>query len=138
MNSSGLVLLPTIKRCSHISESEVELALCIPENLGFFKGHFEQLAIVPGVTQIHWAVYYMSHYLKQNCVVDANNSSLQRIQHSHGFYQMQAIKFKRLIFPNTSVQLSLQLADEGNKLYFRYYSADQEFSSGRLYFHAHE
>ncbi len=44
----------------------IVLALRIPEGLAYFSGHFDEVAIVPGVTQIQWAVHYARQYLALN------------------------------------------------------------------------
>lgn len=137
MNNPGRILWPVLQGCQYQDDQQVDLELLIPQDLAFFEGHFEQMAIVPGVIQIHWAVYYARQYLMQNHHTDPRHGSSD-VSDTHtslgGFYQMQAIKFKSLLLPNAAIHLELRLTDDNNKLYFRYYSSDQEFSSGRLYF----
>ncbi len=135
--SSDSILFPEVISESFSNHSEVDLEICIPETLAFFDGHFDQIAIVPGVTQIHWAVHYACQYLGERVRHDPVNTSTELLAGQNclqGFYQMQVVKFKSLILPNAVIHLGLHFTTAGNKLYFRYYSQDQEYSSGRLYF----
>ncbi|MEE9345302.1 MAG: AMP-dependent synthetase [Methylococcales bacterium] len=135
MSNSDLILLPVFKQAAYLDGNEVILELFIPDDLAYFNGHFDRIAVVPGVTQIHWVVHYARLHIEK--FVDANQAPKASIvQHTafDSFYQMQVIKFKSLILPGTTVHLSLRLVDDGSKLYFRFYSETQEFSSGRLYF----
>jgi 3-hydroxymyristoyl/3-hydroxydecanoyl-(acyl carrier protein) dehydratase len=95
------------------------LSLCIPQNLAYFSGHFEQVPIVPGVVQIQWAVHYAQRYL-----------GLQAV-----FSHMEAVKFKELLLPDQHFELSLRYPPRACKLEFRYHSETREYSSGRIYFH---
>ncbi len=141
MSNVDLTLFPVLQRVTLLDNNEVVLELFIPEKLAYLNGHFDQIAIVPGVTQIQWAVYYAQQHIDK--LVDTHQStnalSVEQIL-ADGFYEMQVIKFKSLIFPKTTIQLSLRLVDDsnkvddGSKLYFKFYSDTQEFSSGRLYF----
>ncbi len=95
------------------------LALRIPEGLAYFKGHFDEVPIVPGVAQIQWAVHYARQYLGL----------------SRSFSHMEAIKFKGLLLPGQRLELVLRYLDQANKLEFCYRSETAEYSSGRIYFH---
>ena len=135
MSNPDLVLLPVFKQTAYLDGNEVILELFIPDDLAYFNGHFDRIAVVPGVTQIHWVVHYARLHIEK--LVDADQAPKSSIvQHTvlDGFYQMQVIKFKSLILPKTTIHLSLRLVDDSSKLYFRFYSETQEFSSGRLYF----
>ncbi|MEE9426311.1 MAG: AMP-dependent synthetase [Methylococcales bacterium] len=135
MSKPDLTLFPVLKGTRRLDSNEVVLELFIPEELAYLNGHFDQIAIVPGVTQIHWAVYYAQQNF--NKLIDAhqltNVLSAEQTPFD-GFYEMQVIKFKSLIFPKTTINLNLRFIDDSKKLYFRFYSETQEFSSGRLYF----
>lgn len=97
----------------------IVLALRIPEGLAYFSGHFDEVAIVPGVTQIQWAVHYARQYL-----------ALNRI-----FSHMEVVKFKELLLPGQRLELTLHYQRTGCKLNFCYRSETTEYSSGRIYFH---
>jgi len=95
------------------------LALRIPEGLAYFAGHFDEVSVVPGVTQIQWAVHYARQYLGLN----------------RAFSHMEVVKFKELLLPGQRLDLSLCYQETGCKLSFCYRSEATEFSSGRIYFH---
>jgi len=114
------VLLPDLLD-SQTAPDGVILNLRIPENLAYFAGHFDEIAVVPGVVQIQWAVHYAKHYLGANKV----------------FSHMEAVKFKDLLLPGQQLQLELRYSQAAGKLEFCYRAAAGEFSSGRIYFHEH-
>jgi 3-hydroxymyristoyl/3-hydroxydecanoyl-(acyl carrier protein) dehydratase len=95
------------------------LALRIPKDLTYFMGHFEEIAVVPGVVQIQWAVHYARQYL-----------SLTR-----AFSHMESVKFKELLLPGQELELELHYLQQTGKLTFCYRSPACEYSSGRIYFH---
>ncbi|MCH9698424.1 MAG: hypothetical protein K0U68_10000 [Gammaproteobacteria bacterium] len=140
MSECVQICFPEPQRIMTISKLERQLELLIPRDLAYVNGHFEQLSIVPGVTQVHWAVHYARQCFS-NCDNSANtdrfsNDSTNK-QLLTGFYQMQSVKFKRLMTPECAVSLDLRVTDSFQKLYFKFYTDDQEFSSGRLYFNPH-
>ncbi|WP_428195219.1 3-hydroxyacyl-ACP dehydratase [Aliivibrio kagoshimensis] len=94
----------------------VILTLHIDDDIVDFKGHFPQQPILPGVTQIDWAIYYAAGLL---------GAPTQ-------FMGMEVIKFQNAILPNLRLQLHLSWLAEKNKLYFHYLSADGVHSSGRI------
>lgn len=114
----SLILFPDILGEKPEAEGIV-LALRIPEGLAYFSGHFDEVAIVPGVTQIQWAVHYARQYL-----------ALNRI-----FSHMEVVKFKELLLPGQRLELTLHYQRTGCKLNFCYRSETTEYSSGRIYFH---
>jgi 3-hydroxymyristoyl/3-hydroxydecanoyl-(acyl carrier protein) dehydratase len=95
------------------------LALRIPEGLTYFAGHFDEVSVVPGVTQIQWAVHYARQHLGLKCI----------------FSHMEVVKFKELLLPGQRLNLCLCYQEAGCKLSFSYQSEATEFSSGRIYFH---
>lgn len=112
------MLYPDIIASRRVADGIV-LSLCIPQNLAYFAGHFEQIPIVPGVVQIQWAIHYAQGHLNLNTA----------------FSHMEAVKFKELLLPEQQFELSLRFLKAARKLEFRYYSLDAEYSSGRIYFH---
>lgn len=101
------------------TDDGVILNLRIPENLAYFDGHFDEIAIVPGVAQIQWAVHYARQYLGLE----------------HVFSHMESVKFKELLLPGQECQLGLRYLEGTCKLEFWYRSESREYSSGRIYFH---
>jgi 3-hydroxymyristoyl/3-hydroxydecanoyl-(acyl carrier protein) dehydratase len=114
------VLLPELLD-NHPTTDGVILNLRIPENLAYFAGHFDEIAVVPGVVQIQWAAHYARDYLG----VDQT------------FSHMEAVKFKDLLLPGQQLELELRYLEPTCKLEFCYRAAEGEFSSGRIYFHDH-
>lgn len=97
-----------------------ELVLRIDPHLADFEGHFPSYPILPGVTQIDWAVYFGEHVLGTPTV----------------FAGMEVIKFQEPIQPNKDVLLTLSWNSEKGKLQFSYTSKGEEtdvtHSSGRI------
>ncbi|GGB81012.1 AMP-binding protein [Marinobacterium zhoushanense] len=94
------------------------LVLRIPAELIYFDGHFAGNPILPGITQVHWAV----HYGRQLFGTDGD------------FGRLEVVKFQQVIFPESQVSLELEYSAEKNKLGFRYYSDKGVHSSGRICF----
>jgi 3-hydroxymyristoyl/3-hydroxydecanoyl-(acyl carrier protein) dehydratase len=113
-----VVLLPEVLGVQTTEDGAI-LTLLIPNDLAYFDGHFDQIAIVPGVTQIQWAVHYARQYLGLTLV----------------FSHMESVKFKELLLPGQRCELGLRYMKQVFKLEFRYRSENAEYSSGRLYFH---
>ena len=114
------VLLPEVLGIERTDDGAM-LSLRIPDDLAYFDGHFDQVAIVPGVAQIQWAVHYARQYL-----------GLVQV-----FSHMESVKFKELLLPGQHLQLSLLYLQAARKLEFSYRSEAAEYSSGRIYFHDH-
>lgn len=113
------VLLPEILS-EQPSEKGIVLDLRIPEGLTYFEGHFDQIAVVPGVVQVHWA----AHYGREKLGVDLP------------FSHMEAIKFRDIMIPNQYLQLILGFRCSDLRLEFSFQNTDTYYSSGRIYFHA--
>jgi 3-hydroxymyristoyl/3-hydroxydecanoyl-(acyl carrier protein) dehydratase len=116
--ASQAVLLPEVLTETPLADGAV-LALRIPETLAYFKGHFDEIAVVPGVVQIQWAVHYARQHMELNLA----------------FSHMEAVKFKDLLLPGQLAELHLRYPGAGRKLEFCYRSERSEYSSGRIYFH---
>ena len=84
------LLFPEILGEKRATEGMV-LALRIPEGLAYFAGHFDEIAVVPGVVQIQWAVHYARHYLGVTGT----------------FSQMEVIKFKELLLPGQCLEVTV-------------------------------
>ncbi|MEP3244214.1 MAG: AMP-binding protein [Sneathiella sp.] len=94
----------------------------LPVDLDFFKGHFTDLPVLPGVVQVHWAV-------QKSVEVFDLPAQPQKIE---------KLKFRQLMFPDTEATLFLDQKKPG-KVHFLYYSLDKsnnrvEHSSGVLAF----
>lgn len=109
------VLFPEVDHVEH-SEDTLTLSLTIPESVYYFSGHFPQASILPGVVQVHWALYYINQYFSMQ-VID--------------YKSVDVLKFQLVIKPNSQLKLCItKLSD--NKFSFSYRSENGSHSSGRV------
>lgn len=109
------MMLP--EKCLHqLTDNQVVLQFQLPSDLFWFQGHFPEQAILPGVTQIH----FVMHYAKTLLNIDLP------------FKGMDVIKFQRPIFPNETVELTIQWSPDNHKLNFQYQCNGITASSGRI------
>jgi acyl-coenzyme A synthetase/AMP-(fatty) acid ligase len=100
------------------SAAQLELDLHVPPDLVYFDGHFDGAPVLPGVTQIDWAIRYGREYL-----------------HVEGaFVRLEAIKFHRLIHPGATVRLRLDWRAAIASLRFTIDSDAGRHASGRVVF----
>ncbi len=97
-------------------ETSCVLELQVPEPLIFCDGHFAEKAIVPGVVQTGWVLYFASQVLQLNC----------RIR------RMEAIKFQATLCPGDVFTLLLEWKEAKQKLSFTLKGDNKKFSSGRF------
>ncbi len=100
------------------SEDRVELNLVIPGALLYFRGHFPDFAILPGIVQLDWAIQYAVHYFALGA---ASPNTIR-------------IKFRKPIRPNHRVMLSLKHLHARGGLEFNYADAEGACSSGQIGF----
>lgn len=111
--------LPTI-----LSETRagnvLTLQLAMDHSLEVFKGHFEQLPIVPGIAQVDWALRF-------------GHAHLGLPLHSR---QLLNLKFLRVIRSGTEVWLELapDVLPHAAKLVFRFSDALGTYSQGTVVF----
>jgi 3-hydroxymyristoyl/3-hydroxydecanoyl-(acyl carrier protein) dehydratase len=99
-----------------IAASRVELSLAISHDLIYFRGHFPNFAILPGVVQIEWVMGYAKrHFPLEN--VSAGNLR---------------VKFRRPILPGDRLLLTLDYQPLRNQLEFTYAGPTGIASSGRI------
>jgi acyl-CoA synthetase (AMP-forming)/AMP-acid ligase II len=98
-----------------ISEDSAVLELAFVKDAIYFRGHFPGFPILPGVTQIHFVVYWARKYL----LPDLQPKRITRL------------KFSNILTPSENCTLSLVRKD--NKVSFRYYKGDKTYSSGELH-----
>ncbi|MBC8413053.1 acyl-CoA synthetase [bacterium] len=96
----------------------LHITLEIPQDLFYFKGHFTDSPIVPGVVQIDWAIMFARRYMKLSDL----------------FEKMENIKFKAVIKPRTIITLKLNKSVDRSKVQFEFSSDYGIHSSGRIYF----
>ncbi|EAS45471.1 3-hydroxyacyl-ACP dehydratase [Photobacterium profundum] len=106
---------PTII-AQRISDNSAVLTLKADADILDFQGHFSSHPLLPGVTQIDWAMHYGQTLLHANPL----------------FAGMEVVKFQEPILPDSTVELSLTWSDEKQKLHFVYTSDKGTHSSGRI------
>lgn len=98
------------------TDSEAEIAFTLPDDLIFFKGHFPDRAILPGVAQTHMAVL-IAQKLWGDWPSDTN---------------LQKLKFKRVLLPGDAVILKLKRDAAIGRLSFVYRFRDIDASQGEI------
>lgn len=99
-----------------LSVNKASLTLQIDPQLICFSGHFPHYPLLPGVTQIDWAIFYGKKLLNTG---------------GH-FAGMEVIKFQEPILPASIIELTLTWDAAKQKLHFCYHSASGQHSSGRI------
>jgi 3-hydroxymyristoyl/3-hydroxydecanoyl-(acyl carrier protein) dehydratase len=96
--------------------SGIEYRLDIGPELYWFRGHFPGNAILPGVVQVHWAIYFGANlgYAPED------------------FTGLARIKFKNVVRAPTI--LNLELVAKGRGLEFTYTACDTLHSTGTIRF----
>jgi acyl-CoA synthetase (AMP-forming)/AMP-acid ligase II len=97
---------------------EVVLSLSLSDCLQAFDGHFPKLAILPGVTQIDWALRLAQRYFP----IDGRFSDIKQL------------KFQRILQPDDTLSLTLRFFPAKKELSFAYTSKQGECSQGRVLF----
>lgn len=99
-------------------EDHVELKLVIPGALLYFRGHFPNFAILPGIVQLDWAIQFGKRHFALGAVSPATIR----------------IKFRKPIRPEHRVTLSLKDSHARSSLEFSYTDAEGVCSSGQIGF----
>lgn len=90
--------------------------LQIPEDLIYFKGHFDDFALLPGVVQVKWACE-----LAEPIVPSMSSKDISKL------------KFMSPILPGEKIALSLEIKKPGT-LNFVYRKGEQECSRGTIHY----
>lgn len=109
--------LPTIL-ARRDADGRMDLDLEVQADNPWFAGHFPEMAILPGVVQIGWAVHF--------------GHTLYGL--GPGVRLMEQVKFRRPILPGARVTLSLRADPAAAKLRYEYKDAEYVYSSGSLHF----
>ena len=104
---------PQIQSCDLLGNT-IDLQLKVNEGLSYFKGHFPDQPILPGVTQLAWAEKFGYIFFNINL----------------RFLRMEAVKFKKIIRPGSVIQMKLNWKNDTDKLYFELRSDKESHSSG--------
>ena len=102
-----------------VDRPDVCLGLDISQDLRWFRGHFPDMPILPGVVQLHWAV------IVARAVFEFPDSPLE----------VKRLKFKNVIIPPKVLDLSISV-HVSNEVQFEFYSSDEQYSQGQLVFAA--
>lgn len=113
-------IISTQTQAQDENQPSVVITMRVDDDILDFTGHFANHPLLPGVTQVDWAIYYGQVYLQANSV----------------FQGMEVLKFQEPILPNTEVELELRWVKDKEKLYFAFSSKQGEsmskHSSGRI------
>ena len=101
------IILNTVK-----AHDKVDYTIFLSKNSNFYKGHFPEFPITPGVTQLYFANEIINHYFNINVTSG----------------QIKRIKFMKLLLPNSVVHLTLK--KEENIISYIYYDDTSTYSSG--------
>src|ERR1035437_2044475 len=97
-------------------EDRLELNLVIPGALLYFRGHFPNFPILPGIVQLDWAIQYG----KQHFALGAVSPTTIKV------------KFRKPIRPNHRVTLSLKHLHALTIQTFNYSDPQGECSTGQI------
>ena len=81
----------------------------------YFKGHFENCPILPGVVQLHFVIKFIQMFFHKNV----------------GVYDIIKLKFTNLILPDTLVHFELNKLSE-DEFSFCYGNGDVKYSAGKI------
>jgi 3-hydroxymyristoyl/3-hydroxydecanoyl-(acyl carrier protein) dehydratase len=109
--------LPEIEALER-SNDRLSLRFVVSPTLPYFEGHFAEVALLPGVVQIGWALEFARIHLPL----------------SARFRSLAAVKFMRVIQPQATVTLDIVANAAKRELSFEYRSGDGPCSSGRILF----
>ncbi|MPW37187.1 3-hydroxyacyl-ACP dehydratase [Vibrio sp. B1Z05] len=102
------------------ADTQATLQLKVDADILDFCGHFSHFPLLPGVSQIDWALFYAVEYLNTPAV----------------FKGMEVIKFQEPILPDAQVTLDLNWDSDKQKLSFKFRSQQGELlvihSSGKM------
>ncbi len=101
---------------SELVPDGINVKLYIDENIDYFKGHFPEAPVLPGVVQLDWAIYFARKHL------DILDSDVKNVE---------VLKFQVIVRPNMEVQLNL-VKKSDTKFTFTYLSEKGAHASGRI------
>ncbi|GIU51866.1 thioester dehydrase [Shewanella sp. KT0246] len=103
-----------------ISQQTTDDGICwqifVAAELDYFKGHFEEQAVLPGVTQLDWAI-------QLGC---------QAFGYKPEVASLEVLKFQQLMLPDSQVELLISHNSAKSKLTFSYRDGDKRYASGRI------
>lgn len=117
------MLLPDRTECLNRTDGRATLRLELSPTLFWFRGHFPDQPVLPGVAQLHWVNHFARELLGLEDV----------------FSGMQSVKFIHPAVPGQTLRLELAWSAAKNRLRFTYHLdspvSDQSLvSSGKIQF----
>ena len=103
---------------AHQQEDTITWHIFVDASLDFFKGHFPEQAVLPGVTQLDWAV-------PLGCKAFGYDPKVA---------SLEVLKFQQLLLPNSQVELTINHNKDKARLTFQYANGDKRYASGRIMF----
>lgn len=103
----------------HKDANTASLELLVSNELDYFRGHFPNQPILPGVVQVDWAIRFAQQHLE----IPANR-----------FVALKALKFSAPVRPDTKLALQLHWRPESNRLDFAYIAGTRKYASGQVVF----
>jgi 3-hydroxymyristoyl/3-hydroxydecanoyl-(acyl carrier protein) dehydratase len=97
---------------------EYVIEFILPQNLFYFKGHFQGRPVLPGLVQISWAIHYAKELFGELGT----------------FIRLEGIKFQQVIQPGEKIKLKLRWEEEKKRLFFSYSNRNNTNSIGRVVF----
>ena len=88
----------------------------VDAGLRWFRGHFPDIPVLPGVVQIDWAAHF----------------GAPLVENAGTFSQLQRVKFGNVLQPGTKARLSLKYDAEKHSLSFVFSNSEHTFSQGRF------
>jgi 3-hydroxymyristoyl/3-hydroxydecanoyl-(acyl carrier protein) dehydratase len=110
---------PLIKHTSQ-EENRIELLINFAKEAEYFQGHFPQIAILPGVVQVHYAMECAENYFG----IIPEISKINRL------------RFTNIISPEKDIYLQIEHIKDIGKIMFKYFFGAKIYSSGTIYLRA--
>ena len=104
-----------------ITSNQIRLVLNVAASNPYFDGHFPEIAIFPGVAQLHNAIWFANRYLGTPLSVR----------------EVKNLKFQSLLIPNSKVVLDAKLNTSTQSLTFTFTdeaNSEKRYSSGCICF----
>lgn len=98
-----------------ITDTSLSSELMFLGDSAYFKGHFENCPVLPGVIQLHFVIKFIQLFFHKNVKV----------------YDIIKLKFTNLILPDTMVHFELNKLSE-NEFSFCYENGDVKYSAGKI------
>ncbi len=98
------------------TDDGISWQIFVAAELDYFKGHFEEQAVLPGVTQLDWAI-------QLGC---------QAFGYLPDVASLEVLKFQQLMLPDSQVELFISHNAAKSKLTFSYRDGEKRYASGRI------